>query len=389
MPPYIPHHDRSPPHRQFPPGQSPTPRYASPDSDPTIPHNWTREGLFRMSSDSGDGYEDQRPGSSLSLRSGAVNGNGNGSYVPRQRGVVEEEAGPSKKRPRQEEEGHYNQQYEQAPTHQTRQVMPLTGSIFNILPRNPFTSVVGDFIMASASGLSDVEIEIKLGTIMSAPDPTGSQPPRRIRMPTQSEMIMPPDYPLGPFHSTMHPHQYRVFNNLLNSATQTSITLPPHAGRVHFSRSKLTDSFHGNGGRSGKLRVSRDRETGEVVHVVRKRRVADMNVFCPGSPFDWRISVNVEEPCEMPTGPPTMTRDKDRACYRHQVCQVDLTHVKSGDTNHPSSKPTSSFELEIEVLDVPTLLQEGAAGSDRFDEILQNVLDTARMLVKNAEPAPV
>nr|XP_031858658.1 uncharacterized protein CI109_005893 [Kwoniella shandongensis]KAA5525730.1 hypothetical protein CI109_005893 [Kwoniella shandongensis] len=328
------------------------------------------------------------------------NGNGNGSYVPRPRGEVFEhedqgEAGPSRKRARQDEEESYSQDnghegggggssYHSGGA----QALPLTGSIFNILPRNPFTAVVGDFIMASASGLNDVEIEIKLGTLMSAPDPTASQPPRRIRMPTQSEMIMPPDYPLGPFHSTMHPHQYRAFNNLLNSAAQTSISLPPHAGRVHFSRSKLTDSFHGGGGRQGKVRVSRDRDTGEVVQVVKKRRVADLNVYCPGWPFDWRISVNVEEPCDMPTSPPTMTRDKDRACYRHQVCQVDLTHVKSGETSNPTSKPTSSFELEIEILDVPTLLQEGMAGSDRFDEILQNVLDTARMLVKNAESAP-
>lgn len=45
--------------------------------------------------------------------------------------------------------------------------------------------------------------------------------------------------------------------------------------------------------------------------------------------------------------------------------------------------PSRSFELEIEVLDVPALLAEGAAQSERFDEILQNLLDSARMLVKN------
>jgi hypothetical protein len=31
----------------------------------------------------------------------------------------------------------------------------------------------------------------------------------------------------------------------------------------------------------------------------------------------------------MPTGQPVMSREKDRACYRHQLVQVDLTVVKS------------------------------------------------------------
>lgn len=31
---------------------------------------------------------------------------------------------------------------------------------------------------------------------------------------------------------------------------------------------------------------------------------------------------------EMPEGQPLMTREKDRACYRHQLVQIDLTFVK-------------------------------------------------------------
>ncbi|WVW78923.1 hypothetical protein I302_100886 [Kwoniella bestiolae CBS 10118] len=365
MPPYVPYHDRPPFYTSLPtppyPRDPPTPRYASPDLDPTIPIN--------MSSESEqDNYEDHR----VASRNG-----GSSSYAPR---VREDDSGPSKKRARPEE---YQEDYAQQYAPPQPEYVRLTGSIFNISPRNPFTSVVGDFIMASATGLENVEIEIKLG-ILTLPDHQG--PSRRIRLPTQSEMIVPPDYPLGPFQATMHPQQHKTLNNLLNQAAQSSVNLSPEQGRVHFSRSKLTDSFHGAGGRNGKVRVSRSRETGEVVEVVKKRRVADLNVYCPGAAFDWRISVNVEEPYEMPETPPNMTRDKDRASYRHQVCQVDLTHVMSRE--NPQSRPVSSFELEIEVRDVPSLLAEGAAGSDRFDEILQNVLDTARMLIKNCDPAP-
>ncbi|WVR04285.1 hypothetical protein IAU60_001285 [Kwoniella sp. DSM 27419] len=408
MAPYVPIHDRPPHYSDLPTpprsGQgNGTPRYGSPDIDPTVPYRQGREGRDVMSSRYSaerDAYAQEHQHDETNDRIGAVNGVE--SYVPRRRAEPavedESEAGPSRKRAREDHQGHQGDHdrrddpgyhHDQAGGRRSYvpQQVQLTGSIFNISPRNPFTAVVGDFILANASGLDNVEIEIKLGTLMSA-DHGG--PPRRIRMPTQSETIMPSDFPLGPFHSTMHPYQYKVFNNLLNQAVQTSQSLPSSQGKVHFSRSKLNDSFYGSGGRGGKIRVSRDRETGQIIPggVITKRRVADLNVYCPNMPFDWRISINVEQPCEMPGGGPTLTRDKDRACYTHQVCQVDLTHVMSKPLDNPTAKPTSTFEIEIEIRDVPTLIAEGQAGSDRFDEILQNVLDTARMLIKNSEHAP-
>ncbi len=49
-----------------------------------------------------------------------------------------------------------------------------------------------------------------------------------------------------------------------------------------------------------------------------------------------------------------------------------------------------SFELEVEVRDAPALIAEGekeAAGQpNRFEEMLQSILDTVRILVKNAAP---
>lgn len=48
-----------------------------------------------------------------------------------------------------------------------------------------------------------------------------------------------------------------------------------------------------------------------------------------------------------------------------------------------------SYELEIEVRDVHSLVEEGekemAGQPNRFDEMLQSVLDTARMLIRNVE----
>jgi hypothetical protein len=93
-----------------------------------------------------------------------------------------------------------------------------------------------------------------------------------------------------------------------------------------------------------------------VIAVVEKETVASIHVHSPREEFDWRVSVNVENPstsldilerglplrltvgckrlelaADMPdtSGAPEMTREKDRLTYRHQLFQVDLTQVKA------------------------------------------------------------
>lgn len=136
---------------------------------------------------------------------------------------------------------------------------------------------------------------------------------------------MQPDYPIGHFSSTMTKAQHGSLNRLLNSAVEGSMQTP---NRLQFFRARHVDTFYSSHG--GKTRVSRDR-AGNVVEngVVRKRRIADLNVYSPREAFDWRVSASVEDPAEMPSGPPINIREKDRACYRHQICQVDLTVVTS------------------------------------------------------------
>lgn len=171
---YIPIHDRPPHYANLPSPPSNSrqprpPRYSSPDIDPDIP-------LARMSSahesdpseqanatQSGDYVPRQRVGSQGAeqegqsrkrARTSPSHSGGNGSYVPRQR----------------TEESHHSHHnghsgHAQSDQHGNGQVYrprhgqaPLTGSIFNLSPRNPFTSVVGDFIMNAAMGHSNVEV---------------------------------------------------------------------------------------------------------------------------------------------------------------------------------------------------------------------------------------
>lgn len=299
---YIPIHDRPPHYANLPSppsnsGQLRPLRYSSPDIDPDTP-------LPRMSSThesdppeqintthSGNHAPRQRVGSQGAEQEGQSRKRarispshlgGNGSYVPRQR--TEKSHHPH----HDDHSGHAtSDQHGNGQVYRPRHgPAPLTGSIFNLSPRNPFTSVVGDFIMNAAMGHSNVEIELKLGTFMTPSMP--GQQPRRINMPTLSEMIIPHDYPNGPFVSTINHLHHRALNELLNRAVESQSTHP--TGRLYFSRSKLADSFydHSEHGR-GKVRVSRDMDNGHVVQAVEKRRIADMNVYCPGMAYDFRI----------------------------------------------------------------------------------------------------
>ncbi|BEI80691.1 hypothetical protein CcaverHIS002_0112200 [Cutaneotrichosporon cavernicola] len=258
-------------------------------------------------------------------------------------------------------------------------------SIFGVTARNEFTERVGNFIMAHCRGRSDVEIEIKLGT-QHAPGPGAGH---RVRLPSLTEIILPPDYPMGSFTSTLTKHNHKWLNEVLNQQVEATANTP-HP--LRYKRERQIDEFHKT--RAGKVRVSREMENGKagrVIAVVRKNRLGDLNVVSPNHPFDWRISCNVEEPVEIDVeslGDAESSRQKDRLCYEHQLCQVDLTAVTPRDrTGHPGPM---SFELEVEVRDAPALIAEGekdAAGQPNlFEDMLQSILDSVRILVKNAAP---
>lgn len=83
--------------------------------------------------------------------------------------------------------------------------------------------------------------------------------------------------------------QNRSLNVLLNQAAESSQRSP---APIQFFRAQQVDSFY-----PGKVRVSRDRQ-GNIIPggVIKKKRLADLNVFSPRQAFDWRISCNVEDP---------------------------------------------------------------------------------------------
>ena len=73
----------------------------------------------------------------------------------------------------------------------------------------------------------------------------------------------------------------------------------PHS-RIEYKHLYLVDSFYALPGGNGrdKLRVTRDQRSGNVLQCIVKQRITDLNILCPSSSADWRVSVSVEEPSE-------------------------------------------------------------------------------------------
>jgi polynucleotide 5'-triphosphatase len=93
-----------------------------------------------------------------------------------------------------------------------------------------------------------------------------------------------------------------------------------------------TPSSHShNGSVEGKLRVTRDEKTGQLVECIIKRRLGDLHILSPKREVDWRLSVNLEEKADIGmvggAAKALYSRRKDRMEYLHQHFHIDLTQV--------------------------------------------------------------
>ncbi|PWN44053.1 mRNA triphosphatase CET1 [Ceraceosorus guamensis] len=204
---------------------------------------------------------------------------------------------------------------------------PIDRSIFGWDPKDEFAGIVSDWIW---------NIEAKVGIIL---DNEGM----RLNLPVANETIVHMQ-PGWRFQSNMTQEQHKSLNTTLNA-------LVPK--RMIYSRLREHDSLHAN-----RVRVTREHGSKEIKSgpggIIRKERVADMNVFCPNHNLDYRISLNWELPIQSPPqDQPQLTRDKNRLCYQNPHFQVDLTAVDSSD-----NPGVPSHELELEFRDAGSLLRE-------------------------------
>jgi len=266
---------------------------------------------------------------------------------------------------------------------------PLSLSILGVEPVDEFIREVADFIYHMI-GMRPrdlpgamVEVEAKIGILRDRL--SGN----RLSLPVLTETILSPNFGDFRFESNMTSKQHQHFNLLLNGlkTSPPSTVLTP----LDYTHLYLVDSFYPNpdpsSGPDGKIRVTRDERTGEVKECVKKIRLGDLNIYCPKSLADWRISVNVEVPAPHPLGSATHTRRKDRMSYLHEEFNIDLTQVTS---SHGAARVT--HELEVEVARPALLLTTAANRNNQntsehergaFDELIRAFVNNARTLIRN------
>lgn len=103
-----------------------------------------------------------------------------------------------------------------------------------------------------------------------------------------------------PFRSVPFQSQHQHYNALLNT-----LGIPPTSSEtprtpLRYSHTKVIDTFYPPPDNSrDKVRVTTDEATGKVVESIRKIRLGDLNIYSPKRNADWRISVNLEIPCNV------------------------------------------------------------------------------------------
>ena len=293
-------------------------------------------------------------------------------------------------------------------------------SFRDIVPLEDLTQRVSDFIHGTVvqgdpDGIIPFEIEAKVGRLVYP----GSDD--RIVIPTLTECVIDSRQDMS-FKSNMSQEYHKFMNDQLNEAVRQSIQ-PPEAGKrarhqIVYQHRREVDTFYDlpptelskiqpevlrylqtNGTRfKPKVRITRDAQTGETLAKVIKSRVKDLNVFCPASDFDWRVSINVELTWDGPidvleehsshdlNARRSPDRNKDRLSYTHQFCQIDLTQVKV--MQGPDIKEMS-HELEVE-FNVDTARSEGIAAfqgrKNRYVDYVKVFLDNVRLLARQRVP---
>ncbi|KAF8936168.1 mRNA-capping enzyme subunit beta [Dissophora ornata] len=275
---------------------------------------------------------------------------------------------------------------------------------------------IGEFLFEHCHH-KDVEIEAKLGVLIDKS--TG----RRIEMPVKNEVALAPQTRPAwyQFKSDMTADQHAHFNKTLNWRLEQTRKTEPKERQIRYQHTYEIDQFFNSPG-GGKLRVTRDQNTKEVIAngIVKKERIADLDIFSPRNPFDFRVSVNVEVPVPAPPAGsmPQFERYKNRVSYRHNNFKIDLTQVKSANTpntnnnnnrgppNYSQMNPLANnninnnnqdltHELEIEFVHPEELVRErdirlnsNGRQQDRFMDIVGHFVNNVRGLVVRGNVQP-
>ncbi|KAK9237025.1 CYTH-like domain-containing protein [Lipomyces kononenkoae] len=259
------------------------------------------------------------------------------------------------------------------------------GTFTNVEPYEDLTRRVSSWIYANVAPMApdvqnQLEIEAKIGTILS------KQTQQRLSLPVDTETLLNTDMLGGTieFESDVGRIQHQAYNVFLNTCLQKSERwkMP-----IRYAHTKQRDSFYslapqpGSSRRGERLRVSVDLKSEKIIQKVVKTRVRDLMIYCPGSKYDVRISLNIERPESLDPSPQDRLnndRVKDRVSYIHQNSQIDLTQVTAPD------RKTHELEIELgmkETLQYIAKIKSGVQ-EDGYEECIRRFLDNVRILVR-------
>ncbi len=167
-----------------------------------------------------------------------------------------------------------------------------------------------------------------------------------------------------------HPHEYDEFYELTPE------------GQNHLPQSIRTYLNHHH---KPRVRRTVDEKTNMVKAQIIKSRIADFEVYNPGTDFDYRISISIESPWEgdlnwlAETTESRRDRKKDRMSYRHLAYQIDLTQV-----SYPNSTD-KEHELEVEISTEQIRLELAKAKANqhnRYEQLVRGFVDNVRILTR-------
>lgn len=248
-------------------------------------------------------------------------------------------------------------------------------SISGIKPFESVTRTVTSWLHAHLHGMSPeqrktVELEAKIGTIQHKK--VGAER-TRLSLPIITEAVLDQQYAQVncAFVSSLPESLLEEAKRVLDAADPALIRSTEHT--IH--RDEIYEGDKQEKQDEGNLRVTKDDVTGRQVTKIRKKAIAHMMIHCPTEPFDVRLSISTEKPCDDAPSGPCRTRRKDRISYIYDGFRADLTKVSGSSTS-------SELELECDTSRLVGYFEDknDDKNMDKVEELLQILLDSVRFV---------
>ncbi|RMZ72971.1 hypothetical protein GMOD_00009756 [Pyrenophora seminiperda CCB06] len=252
-----------------------------------------------------------------------------------------------------------------------------------------------------------LEVEARWGQIID------TQSDQRLRGFWRTETVLNTEALQVKFESTMTALQHKRMNLYLNTQVQHSKQPGSPRPAIDYRHTYETDLFYeldqegfsklnpivqqliSQSGSRQRVRVTRDKNTGDFLRAIIKHRIGNLEVSSPKTEWDYRIGINLEIDFPGPIdnlkpaveGGKTveaMKRQKDRMSYSWlDAYQVDLTQVTQG--------PSKNHELELE-LSSDMLIAEADKSRrkevNRYESLINGMMNNLRVLSREMTGPP-